>query len=116
MKAILRVILFPVAAVVSCAAQADSAWYTLWNQCEEPETGAGPAHDITSSKHHGELISVKDVTEGGKVVEVTVTTTHQNPGKTYYRTKERCKKGLAKQQAEYARKEREQQQLRDRYK
>lgn len=102
--------------MVSCAAQAGSAWYTLWNQCEEPEIGADPAHNIASSKYRGELISVKDVTEGGKVVEVTVTAADQNPGKTYYRTKERCKKGLSKQQAERMREKREQQQLRDRYK
>lgn len=111
-----RVILFSIAAMISCTAQADSAWYTLWNKCEEPEIGADPAHDIASAKYRGELISVKDVMENGKVVEVTVTAVDQNPGKTYYRTKERCKKGLAKQQAEHAREERERQQLRDRYK
>ena len=103
MKAILKVMLFPVAVMVSHAAEADSSWYTLWNQCEEPEIGADPAHDIASAKYRGELISVKDVTENGKVVEVTVTAVDQNPGKTYYRTKERCKKGLAKRQAERAR-------------
>ncbi len=152
MKIIITTIILTLATVISSTGYADPKWYTLrpdpesaaidgfyWRKKCTPE-GYGYGYDNPSSMINGYKnsddpeysLSVKDVKEGGDIVQVTITRINiknkkYNEVTKWYRGKERCEKfslkermtieqAIKDEKQKRANQEKETQQIKDRYK
>jgi hypothetical protein len=148
MKEIFKIILFSVSAFISCVCYAGSPWYALdydpesaatdgfhWRKkCTAATEYNNPASMIEEYKMLEEpySFSVRDVKEGGVIVQTTITRIYKKDQKfnlstTWYRGKERCERLSLKERMAIERdieaekkkrmnEDREVQRIRDRYK